>query len=403
MDLLPNLANRTCSVCGSEGAQIHYRGMVCGSCKIFFIRTVQRNVQLLCERNGNCIISKETRNSCRACRYMKCLQANMTEQDVGRFKRSSTVRKYNHSMVPYMRHGTCNLQTNDQLYSTSIGIHFVNDLKCASKAMDFARMLVVIERLCDNRDSSRQPFEYSLDTSLSEVLERPHICCERTPIGWNEDQFIEQNNILDILKQVYCRSITHFADFVAVSPELNLLEEKDRLSVCSTNYCGVVLLMMVYNAYLNNCEGILFPHGFKYSLSQKRDDHEFNEFLQELVEYLHTNVATVFQEIQITAEEYALLKTIVIFSGVINLTDVGSSIVIRARRKYSALLSEYVVATRPDLSPSEQMMRLTRLFGVIPYIMHASDRDNLYCARMVMMNIGNFAGSLSYDLHVRKF
>ncbi|VDO48104.1 unnamed protein product [Haemonchus placei] len=247
--------------------------------------------------------------------------------------------------------------------------------------------------LCDNRDSSREPFVYSLDTSLSEVLERPHICCERTPIGWNEDQFIEQDNILDILKQVYCRSITHFADFVAVSPELNLLEEKDRvtntlsavrklklfilLSVCSTNYCGVVLLMMVYNAYLSNCEGILFPHGFRYSLSQKRDDHEFNEFLQELVEYLHTNVATVFQEIQITAEEYALLKTIVIFSGVINLTDVGSSIVLRARRKYSALLSEYVVATRPDLSPSEQMMRLTRLFGVIPYIMLVTNAYNL--------------------------
>ncbi|VDO23820.1 unnamed protein product [Haemonchus placei] len=149
----------------------------------------------------------------------------------------------------------------EQLYSTSIGIHFVNDLKSASKAIDFAKMLVFIERLCDNSDSSRGPFEYSLNMSLLEVLERPHICCERTPIGWNEDPFFERNNILDALKQGYCRSITHFADFVAVSPEL------------------------------------------------------FNEFLQDLVEYLYTNVATAFQEIQITAEEYALLKTIVIFSG----------------------------------------------------------------------------------------
>uniref|UniRef100_A0A7I4YNU5 NR LBD domain-containing protein n=1 Tax=Haemonchus contortus TaxID=6289 RepID=A0A7I4YNU5_HAECO len=327
----------------------------------------------------------------------------MAEQDVGRIKRSSIVKKYNHSMVLYMRHGSCNLQKNEQLYSTSVGVHFVNDLKSASKAMDIAKILVFIERLCDNSDSSREPFEYSLSMSLPEVLERPHICCERTPIGWNEDPFFERNNNLDVLKQGYCRSITHFADFVAVSPELYLLEMKDRLSVCSTNYCGVFLLMMVYNAYLNNYEGILFPHGFRYSLSQKREDPEFNEFLQDLVEYLYTNVATVFQEIQVTAEEYALLKSIVIFSGVMNLTDVGSSIVLRARRKYSALLSEYVVATQPDLSPSEQMMRLTRLFGIIPYMMHASDRYNMYSARMVLMNIGNIAGSLSYDLHVRKF
>lgn len=46
-----------------------------------------------------------------------------------------------------------------------------------------------------------------------------------------------------------------------------------------------------------------------------------NEFLQDLVEYLHTNVATVFQEIQITAEEYALLKTILVFSGGNNLSS----------------------------------------------------------------------------------
>uniref|UniRef100_A0A7I4YMU0 NR LBD domain-containing protein n=1 Tax=Haemonchus contortus TaxID=6289 RepID=A0A7I4YMU0_HAECO len=239
--------------------------------------------------------------------------------------------------------------------------------------------------------------------SLSEVLERPQICCERTPIGWNEDSFSEQVNILDVLKQGYCRCITHFADFVAVSPELNLLEIKDRLSVCSANYSGVVLLMKVYNAYLSNYEGILFPHGFKYPLSREREDNEFNEFFGDLVQYLHTNVSAVFREIQITAEEYALLKIILIFSGVMNLTDVGSSIVLRARRKYSAMLSEYVVRTRPDLSPSEQMMRLTRLFGVIPYMMHASDRKNVYCAKMVLMNIGNVAGSLSYDLHVRKF
>ncbi|XGW28117.1 hypothetical protein V3C99_008153 [Haemonchus contortus] len=245
--------------------------------------------------------------------------------DVGWFKKSSTVRKYNHSMVPNMRHGSCYSQKNEQLYSTSIGIHFVNDLKSLTKAMDFAKMLVVIERLCDSRDSSREPFEYSLDNSLSEVLERPHICCERTPIGWNEDPFFEQVNILDVVKQGYCRCITHFADFVAVIPELNLLEMRDRLSVCSTNCSGVVLLMMVYNAYLSNYKGILFPHGFKYSLSQKREDNELNEFLQDLVEYLHTNVATVFQEIQITAEEYALLKTILVFSGVVGYFPTSSA------------------------------------------------------------------------------
>ncbi|KAK5973500.1 Ligand-binding domain of nuclear hormone receptor [Trichostrongylus colubriformis] len=402
-DLLPNATAPTCCVCGSAGAQIHYRGMACGSCKIFFVRAIQRSVRFLCKNNGECVITKETRNSCRACRYMKCLKANMTEQDVGRFKRSSKAGRQNYPVVPYVRTSEWKLQLNELPDSTSIGIHFVNDLINASKALDYAKTLVFIERLCDNHNSLRTSFEYSMDTSLSDVLAKPHLCCERTPIGWNEDQFIEQDNILDILKQVYCRTVTHFADFVAVCPELSLLEEKDRLSICSANYCGVVLLMMVYNSYLRGCEGILFPHGFKYSLSQRREDDEFNEFLQNLVEYLHRNVATVFHEINISAEEYSFLKIIVIFSGVNALTDSGNFIVLKARRKYSALLSEYMATTRPDLSPSEQLRRLTQLFGIIPHIMHASERDNLYCARMVLMNTGNLAGSLSYDMHIRKF
>ncbi|PIO56647.1 hypothetical protein TELCIR_21953, partial [Teladorsagia circumcincta] len=96
----------------------------------------------------------------------------------------------------------------------------------------------------------------------------------------------------------------------------------------------------------------------------------FNEFLQSLVEYLHRNVGTIFHEIQITAEEYSFLKTIVLFSGgVVGLTDAGHNVVLRAQRRYSALLSEYVVSSRPDLNHSEQLRRISQLFGIIPCIM----------------------------------
>ncbi|EYC29370.1 hypothetical protein Y032_0006g2942 [Ancylostoma ceylanicum] len=403
MDMLPNVLGPMCHICGSTGAQIHYRAMACGSCKIFFVRTVQGSVRYLCENSGKCFVTKETRNYCKACRFTKCLQANMTEQDVGRFRKSSAILSRTNSVVPYFREYHRRIRLNEVPDVTSIGIHFLQDFQRAPTAMDYAKTLVYIERLCDNPNALRSSFTYSLDTSLADVLQRPNLCCARTPIGWNEDEFVEQDNILDILKQVYCRSITHFADFAAGCPELQMLEAKDRLAICSNNYCGVVLFLLVYNAYINNCDGILFPHGFKYSLSIKREDHEFNEFLQELVDYMHRNVVKVFREIRITVEEYTFLKTLLLFSGVTSLTDVGSEIVSRARRKYGALLAEYVVTSRPDLTVAEQMERIVRLHSIVPHMMHASERDNLYCARMVMMNTGNMAGTLSYDLHVRKF
>ncbi|KIH54445.1 hypothetical protein ANCDUO_15409, partial [Ancylostoma duodenale] len=135
------------------------------------------------------------------------------------------------------------------------------------------------------------------------------------------------------------------------------------------NYCGLALFASLYNAYISNCYGILFPHGFKYSLLKRKEDHDFDEFLQNLVGYLHRHVVKVFRETQITPEEYSFLKTLFLFSGVVPLTDAGNEVVLRARRKYAALLSEYIATTRSDLTSDEQMERFSLLFSIIPHMM----------------------------------
>ncbi|EPB78147.1 zinc finger, C4 type [Ancylostoma ceylanicum] len=356
-----------CQICGSPGAQIHYRAMACGL---------------------------ETRKGCKACRFMRCLQANMTEEDVGRLKKRSTNNSCN-SVVPYLSAAEIEVKLNELYDALSVGIHFARDLENAPKALDYARTLVRIERLCENPEAARSNFNYSLDVSLAEALERPQLCCARTAIGWDQDEFIEADNLLDILKQIYCRTVTLFADFASACPELLMLEPKDKASVSihsdrgSTNYCGVVLFTLMYNGYLTNCDGMLFPHGFKYSLSKTKDDHEL------------VTTSAVFMMLGV-AWEMKMLE-IGMEIAVMPLTDAGNEIVLRARRKYAALLSEYIATTRSDLTAEEQMERLTLLFSTIPHMMHASEYDNAYCGKMVMMNMGNLSGTLSYDLHIRKF
>ncbi|VDM70490.1 unnamed protein product [Strongylus vulgaris] len=118
---------------------------------------------------------------------------------------------------------------NELFDVTSIGLHFIKSLEKTTKGSDYAKKLVHLERLCENSDAARSPFDYTLDLSLAEVLEKPQLCCSRTPIGWNQDQFVEPENFLDILKQIYCRTVTLFADFASLCPELMLLEEKDKV------------------------------------------------------------------------------------------------------------------------------------------------------------------------------
>ncbi|RCN45837.1 zinc finger, C4 type [Ancylostoma caninum] len=83
MDPVKNRSESICQICGSPGAQIYYRAISCGSCKAFFVRAIKRSAAFVCDNNGKCIVNKESttgRKACKACRFMRCIQANMREE-----------------------------------------------------------------------------------------------------------------------------------------------------------------------------------------------------------------------------------------------------------------------------------------------------------------------------------
>ena len=62
--------------------EFYVRGCVlqvssCEGCKGFFKRTVRRNLAYVCQRAGQCVIDRSSRNRCQACRYSKCIQVGM--------------------------------------------------------------------------------------------------------------------------------------------------------------------------------------------------------------------------------------------------------------------------------------------------------------------------------------
>ncbi|CAD5219025.1 unnamed protein product [Bursaphelenchus okinawaensis] len=66
-----------CAVCGDAGAKTHYGVTSCLGCKGFFRRALKKADQYECLNSNNCVINKNFRNSCRACRLQKCLNVGM--------------------------------------------------------------------------------------------------------------------------------------------------------------------------------------------------------------------------------------------------------------------------------------------------------------------------------------
>ncbi|TMS39377.1 hypothetical protein L596_005912 [Steinernema carpocapsae] len=74
---------RKCAVCGDQPAKVHYGVLACFGCKGFFRRAVKegRN-KYICRYGKQCNVDKYERNSCRYCRFRRCLQVGMNPNSV---------------------------------------------------------------------------------------------------------------------------------------------------------------------------------------------------------------------------------------------------------------------------------------------------------------------------------
>nr|CAB3264432.1 REV-ERB nuclear receptor [Phallusia mammillata] len=72
-----------CKVCGDKASGVHYGVYSCEGCKGFFRRTIQQKIKYRsCVLDGACSITRDNRNRCQTCRFMKCIYVGMSKDAV---------------------------------------------------------------------------------------------------------------------------------------------------------------------------------------------------------------------------------------------------------------------------------------------------------------------------------
>lgn len=69
-----------CKVCGDKASGYHYGVTSCEGCKGFFRRSIQKQIEYRCLREGKCHVIRLNRNRCQHCRFMKCLAVGMSRE-----------------------------------------------------------------------------------------------------------------------------------------------------------------------------------------------------------------------------------------------------------------------------------------------------------------------------------
>ncbi|PAA58099.1 hypothetical protein BOX15_Mlig018667g1, partial [Macrostomum lignano] len=91
-----------CKVCGDKASGYHYGVISCEGCKGFFRRSIQKQIQYKCLRDGRCPVIRVNRNRCQHCRFRKCLSAGMSKDSVryGRVSTTTTATAASASSAP---------------------------------------------------------------------------------------------------------------------------------------------------------------------------------------------------------------------------------------------------------------------------------------------------------------
>ncbi|XP_030039854.1 ecdysone-induced protein 78C isoform X3 [Manduca sexta] len=71
-----------CKVCGDKASGYHYGVTSCEGCKGFFRRSIQKQIEYRCLRDGKCLVIRLNRNRCQFCRFKKCLAVGMSRECV---------------------------------------------------------------------------------------------------------------------------------------------------------------------------------------------------------------------------------------------------------------------------------------------------------------------------------
>ncbi|XP_036167809.1 mineralocorticoid receptor isoform X1 [Myotis myotis] len=282
--------SKICLVCGDEASGCHYGVVTCGSCKVFFKRAVEGQHNYLCAGRNDCIIDKIRRKNCPACRLQKCLQAGMNlgarkSKKLGKLKGIHEEQSQQQQPPP----------PPPPPQSPEEGTTYIAPAKEPSVNTALVPQLSTISR--------------ALTPSPGMILES--IEPEIVYAGYDGSKPDTAESLLSTLNRLAGKQMIQVVKWAKVIPGFKNLPLEDQITLIQYSWMCLSSFALSWRSYKHtNSQFLYFAPDLVFN-----EEKMHQSAMYELCQGMH-QVSLQFVRLQLTFEEYTLMKVLLLLSTV---------------------------------------------------------------------------------------